>query len=186
MTVRVLALETATAACSAALYIAGEVRERHALAPQRHAALILPMIDALLAEAQLPVARLDGIAFGRGPGSFTGVRIATSVVQGVAFAADLPVVAISTLAALAQGAMRETGTDRVLAALDARMSEVYWGVYLQDSNAMARLQGEECACAPDRVPLPDGEAWTGAGSGWMTHADALRLCCGERVVRLLP
>jgi tRNA threonylcarbamoyladenosine biosynthesis protein TsaB len=186
MTVRLLALETATTACSAALYIDGEIRERHALAARQHAALILPMVDSLLAEAQLPVKRLDAVAFGRGPGSFTGVRIASSVVQGLAYGADLPVIAVSTLAALAQGAMRETGTARVLAALDARMSEVYWGVYQQDSAGRAVLQGAEYACPPERVPAPGPGDWVGAGSGWKRYADNLRRSCQSRVESLLP
>lgn len=186
MTLRLLAVETATAACSAALYIDGEIRERRAHAPRQHAALILPMIDSLLAEAQVQAAQLAGIAFGRGPGSFTGVRIAASVVQGIAFAADLPVIAVSTLAALAQGAMRETGAQRVLAALDARMSEVYWGAYVQDCNGMAQLQGEEYVCRPDEVRVPVTQHWTGAGSGWASYAGKLRECCGEQVVHLSP
>lgn len=186
MKARLLAVETATAACSAALYVNGEIRERHAHAPRRHAALILPMIDALLAEAQLQAVRLDAVAFGRGPGSFTGVRIAASVVQGLAFAAGLPVIAVSTLAALAQGAMHETGTERVLAALDARMSEVYWGMYQQASNGLAQLQGEECVSRPARVPVPASGQWTGAGSGWAVYADSLRQSCAKRVNQVLP
>jgi len=109
MAVRLLAIETATTACYAALAIDGEIEERYALAPRQHAALILPMIESLLVEADLKPGQLDAIAFGRGPGSFTGVRIAASVVQGIALGADLPVIAISTLAALAAGAVRETG-----------------------------------------------------------------------------
>ena len=125
---RVLAIETASAACSAALYIDGQVEERYALAPRQHAALILPMVESLLASAELTVSGLDALAFGQGPGAFTGVRIAASAAQGIAFAADLPVVPVSTLAAQACGAMRDTNGAHAMVALDARMDEVYWGV----------------------------------------------------------
>jgi tRNA threonylcarbamoyladenosine biosynthesis protein TsaB len=183
---RILAIETATAVCSAALYIDGEINERHVLAPREHALLILPMIDALLAEAGVSVGALDAIAYGRGPGSFTGVRIAASVVQGIAFAADLPVVAVSTLATLAQGAMRETAEHRVMAALDARMAEVYWGLYAREPDGLPRLQGEECVCAPWAVAVPEGGVWIAAGSGWASYREALLERTGQRVNRLLP
>jgi tRNA threonylcarbamoyladenosine biosynthesis protein TsaB len=183
---RILAIETATAACSAALYIDGEISERHALAPREHALLILPMIDALLGEAGVPVGALDAIAYGRGPGSFTGVRIAASVVQGIAFAAELPVIAVSTLATLAQGAMRETGEHRVMAALDARMAEVYWGLYVREPGSLPHLQGEECVCAPRDVTLPEGGVWVAAGSGWASYRQELLERAGQRIIRLLP
>jgi len=183
---RILAIETATAACSAALYIDGEISERHALAPREHAQLILPMIDALLVEADVPVGALDAIAYGRGPGSFTGVRIAASVVQGIAFAADLPVIAVSTLATLAQGAMRETGEHRVMAALDARMAEVYWGLYAREPDGMPQLQGEECVCAPGAVAVPVSGIWTAAGSGWGSYREELLERAGQLVSCLLP
>jgi tRNA threonylcarbamoyladenosine biosynthesis protein TsaB len=183
---RILAIETASVACSAALYIDGDIRERQALAPREHALLILPMIDSLLEEAGLPVGTLDAIAYGRGPGSFTGVRIAASVVQGIAFATDLPVVAVSTLATLALGAMRQTGGHRVMAALDARMAEVYWGVYVREPETPPQLQGEECVCAPHAVPVPAGTAWTGAGSGWASYRQELLDRAGQAVSQLLP
>jgi tRNA threonylcarbamoyladenosine biosynthesis protein TsaB len=186
MTTRLLAIETATPACSAALYVDGDIQERHALAPRQHATLILPMIESLLVEADLQPAQLDAIAFGRGPGSFTGVRIAASVVQGIACGADLPVVAVSTLAALAAGALRETGEPGVLAALDARMEEVYWGVYRADENRRPVLVGEEAVCQPDAVTIPGDERWVGAGSGWERYGSILAGPGGGRVVRLLP
>jgi tRNA threonylcarbamoyladenosine biosynthesis protein TsaB len=144
------------------------------------------MIDALLAEAALPVGALDAIAYGRGPGSFTGVRIAASVVQGIAFAADLPVVAVSTLATLAQGAMRETGENHVMSALDARMAEVYWGLYAREPDGLPRLQGEECVCAPRAVAVPKSGVWIAAGSGWASYREELLERVGQRVISLLP
>jgi tRNA threonylcarbamoyladenosine biosynthesis protein TsaB len=186
MATRLLAIETATSACSAALYIDGDIQERHALAPRQHAALILPMIESLLVEADLKPGQLDAVAFGRGPGSFTGVRIAASVAQGVALGAGLPVVAVSTLATLALGAMRETGETHILAALDARMNEVYWAVYRADANRLPDLSGEESVCKPEVVEVPAEGIWIGAGSGWESYGSALGARTGERIVRLLP
>jgi len=181
-----LAVETATSACSAALFVDGTIQERHALAPRQHAALILPMIESLLVEADLQTGQLDAVVFGQGPGSFTGVRIAASVVQGIAYGAGLPVVAVSTLATLALGAMEESGEAQVMAALDARMAEVYWGVYTRSEDGLPVLQGTECVAAPDTVPLPPPGRWVGAGSGWESYAEALMKHSGERVVRVLP
>lgn len=159
----ILAFDTATEACSAALSLDGEVRERYQIAPRQHAQLILGMMDELLAKAGIGLAQLDALAFGRGPGSFIGVRIATGVVQGIAFARDLPVVPVSTLAALAQG----VDQPRVLAAIDARMHEVYWAAYQRDDAGIMQLLGEEALTPADQVVLPAGiEPWYGAGTGW--------------------
>ena len=178
---RLLAIDTSAEACSAALYLDGDVSERFAVAPQKQSELILPMMDELLAEAGLRVADLDALAFGRGPGSFTGVRIATGVVQGAAFAADIPVVPVSTLAALAQGHRRETGHPRVLAALDARMNEVYWAACAPDASGSMRVIGEELIVPPGEVPLPDGGGWHGVGSGWAAYASVLATRLADRV-----
>lgn len=168
---KLLALDTATEACSAAVLVEGDVLERYELAPRRHAALILPMIEAVLAEAGIGVTQLDAVAFGRGPGAFTGVRVAVGVAQGIAFAADLPVVPVSTLAALALGAGRETGYTRIVAALDARMGEVYWGTYVVTDETV-QLLGEECVCAPTATTTPPGD-WFGVGSGWWIYSAIL-------------
>jgi len=183
---RLLAIETATTACSAALWIDGAVEERYALAPRQHAALILPMIESLLVAAELRPGQLDAVAFGRGPGSFTGVRIAAGVVQGIALGADLPVVPVSTLAALAGGARRMTGAQGVLAALDARMDDVYWGVFDTARGDLPVLVGTESVNRPGQVPLPDSGDWTGAGSGWERYGEVLVARTAARIVRLLP
>lgn len=180
---KLLAIETATDACSAALWRDGRVTERREIAPQRHAELILPMVDALLAEAGLKVAELDAIAFGRGPGSFTGLRIAAGVAQGLAFAAGKPVIGISTLAALAQGVASQG--SRVLAAIDARMGEVYWGLYQADAAGLMRLAGAEMVCPPEQVSVPEEPGWIGAGSGWRAQGVALRAYVGAKVSRVL-
>lgn len=185
---RLLAIETSTDACSATLYLDGETRSRFELAPRRHAALILPMVDELLGEAGLGLGGLEAIAFGRGPGAFTGLRIAAGVAQGLAFAAGLPVVPVSTLAALAQQLMPER--ERVIAALDARMGEVYWGAYECDDSGHARLLGAECVRPPQQVPAPPGADWYGAGSGWGSYDELLSARLGAslagREARLWP
>ena len=167
----ILAFDTATEACSAALMFNGEVRERYQIAPRQHAQLILGMMDELLAEAGITLAQLDALAYGRGPGSFIGVRIATGVAQGIAFAQDLPVVPVSTLAALAQGVEQ----PRVLAAIDARMNEVYWAAYERDNLGIMRLLGEEALTPAELVVLPTGaqSSWFGAGTGWQEQGPHL-------------
>jgi tRNA threonylcarbamoyladenosine biosynthesis protein TsaB len=170
---RLLAIETATEGCSAALLIDGAIYSRFEVASRRHAEIILPMCESLLAEADVKLSQLDAVAFGRGPGSFTGVRIAAGVAQGVAFALDLPVVPVSTLAALAQAVMAEAGKTKVLAAIDARMDEVYWGCYRRNERGYARLVGEEHVCKPEQVEIPFGFRWHGAGSGWAAYGDNL-------------
>lgn len=162
-----LALDTATEACSVALLHEGQVFSHYEVIPRLHAQRLLPMIAALLAEAGVARSQLDAIAFGRGPGAFTGVRIAIGVVQGLAFALERPVLPVSNLAVLAQRAFRERGVRQVASAIDARMDEVYWGCYAERAGEM-RLQGVEAVMAPERVSLPAGSAsdWFGAGTGW--------------------
>lgn len=183
MSMRLLAIDTTEEACSAALLVDHAVAERFALAPRRHSELILPMMDGLLAEAGLRLVDLDALAFARGPGSFTGVRIAASVVQGAAFGADLPVVAVSSLQALAQGALRTHGAVAVLAALDARMAEVYWGAYRADAEGIMRPVIDEAVCAPRQVSVPPGVDWHGVGSGWASHAAELGARCALQLPR---
>lgn len=178
---KLLAIDTSTVSCSAALYVEGKVTEQFQLAPREAASLILPMLESLLAEAGISLSQLDSLAFGCGPGSFTGVRIATGVIQGIALGAGLPVVPVSTLAALAQGVNREHGDERVLAALDARMQEVYWGAYEKGADGLMTLVGEERVALPQNVPFPEGDGWAGAGSGWDVYATGLEQQAGERV-----
>ncbi|AYN14712.1 tRNA (adenosine(37)-N6)-threonylcarbamoyltransferase complex dimerization subunit type 1 TsaB [Pseudomonas monteilii] len=162
-----LALDTATEACSVALLHDGKVTSHYEVIPRQHAQKLLPMIKQLLAESGVALNQLDAIAFGRGPGAFTGVRIAIGVVQGLAFALERPVLPVSNLAALAQGALREQGVQQVAAAIDARMDEVYWGCYQATAGEM-RLVGREAVLPPEQVALPadsEGE-WFGAGTGW--------------------
>jgi tRNA threonylcarbamoyladenosine biosynthesis protein TsaB len=174
--VKVLAIDTATENCSAALLIDGIVRAREIEMERGHAERILPMIDDLLSEAGITLHDLDAIAFGRGPGSFTGVRLAVTVTQGLAFGASLGVVPVSDLRAVAQRALDADATlTRVLVCNDARMSEVYWGCFERGGDGLARLEGEERVTKPGEVKLP--EAWstaTAVGRGFIAYADALR------------
>jgi tRNA threonylcarbamoyladenosine biosynthesis protein TsaB len=175
----ILALETSTEACSIALDVDGVVTDVHVVEPRRHAELILPTVDQLLREAGAELRALDAIVWGRGPGSFTGVRIGAAVAQGLAYGANLPVVPISTLAVLAQGAFRRHGWRRVFVAQDARMNEVYAGAFVVNVDDHARALGTEQVCAPGAVTMPDGGHWGSTGSGWTVHGESLRARLGD-------
>lgn len=152
---KILALDTATEACSVALWIDGSVSAHAIELTQGHAQRILAMIDALLAAHALPLGGLDAIAAGRGPGGFTGVRLAVSVAQGLALGADLPTVGISNLAAVAQAALvRDAAASAVLVCNDARMKEVYTALYRRGREGLAALDGAERVASPDAVMLP--------------------------------
>lgn len=178
---KLLALDTATEACSAALIIDGEIEQQYELAPRAHTQLILGMAQQLLQSAGMTISELDALAFGRGPGSFTGVRIATGVVQGMAYAADLPVVPVSTLASIAWSVHEEQGASHILSGIDARMGGVYWGAYEVKQTQLV-LHGAEQVCAPAQVPVPEGR-WVGAGSAWKGHREALLQRLGDRVTQ---
>ena len=155
-----LALDTSTEFCSAALLRGESLTHREAHAVQRHSELILPMIEELLASADFELSQLDGIAFGAGPGSFTGLRIACGVAQGLAFGVDIPVVPVGTLVALAQ----ETGADKVIACLDARMGEIYHAVYLRIDASWKELAAPGVGPAQS-APDVEGSDWSGCEIG---------------------
>ena len=179
---KLLAIETATEACSAALYIDGDIHLRYQVKPRGHSELILGMLESLVAESGLRPSQLDAMAFGRGPGSFTGVRIATGVVQGVAFGADIPVVPVSTLAALAQRAYRELGEQMLLPAYDARMQELYWAGYRVNDRGLVELVGREQVISVAEIPMPAETGWYGVGSGWGVYGpQLLKRIGGDRV-----
>jgi tRNA threonylcarbamoyladenosine biosynthesis protein TsaB len=171
---KLLAVETATEACSAALYLDGEVIERYQVSPRDHAQLILPMVDGLMREAGLNLADLDALAFGCGPGSFTGVRIATGVIHGIALGADLRVVPVSTLAAVAQEFFDRNGEryGNAFIAMDARMGEIYFAVYRRDAAGFAELVGEEKVTPAESIVFPDVSG-AGIGTGWGSYREAL-------------
>ncbi len=168
-----LALDTATDACSVALALNGQILERFELTPKQHSMRLFALIDDLLTEAGITKRQISALAYGRGPGSFTGLRIAAGVIQGLALALSVPVIPVSTLAAIAQDHFRSTNTaDTAFVALDARMDEVFWGCYLKDSQGYARLWGDEQVTPAAAVIFPE-QSGIGLGSGWHRHHDTL-------------
>ena len=169
----ILAIETSTDACSCALWLSGEISERFVFSPRRHGELILAMIDGLLAESKLRLQALDGLVFGYGPGSFTGLRIGAGVIQGLAFALELPVALISSLAALAQG----VNSERVVTIQDARMGEVYYGAFCRGSDLLMETVVKERLCRPELIiPPQDTGQWVGVGNGWEIYQMSLMEC----------
>ncbi|RKF19574.1 tRNA (adenosine(37)-N6)-threonylcarbamoyltransferase complex dimerization subunit type 1 TsaB [Alginatibacterium sediminis] len=174
-----LVIDTATEYCSAALLHDGATSSREQLAPRDHTKLILPFVHALLQERSLKLQDLDAIVFGQGPGSFTGVRISIAAAQGLAFGANLPLIGVSNLQAMAQQAYNEHACDRCLVAIDARMGEVYWGEYLSSDGLMQNL-GEEKVIAPALI-VGDASPGHYAGTGWQSYTAVL----GERYTQAL-
>ena len=169
---KILAIETSTEACSAALGIDNSCIYRHQIAPRKHTELILPMIDSLLNEANIKLNSLDAIAFGRGPGAFTGIRIAISVTQGLAYPYDIPVIPISTLAILAQQFSNKY--DCIAASFDARMKEIYWGLYRKNKLNIMEAIKKEKVCLPNNISTPSSGEWFGVGSGWKLYSDEIK------------
>lgn len=174
MSTRILAIDTATEAGSVAIWNQGEIHALFELCPREHTQRILPMVQQVLAESGVTLGQLDALAFGRGPGSFTGVRIGIGIAQGLALGADLPLLGVSTLQTMAQGAWRLTGADRVLSAIDARMGEVYWGQFerQQDGNWL-ESEGEAVLTPAQALVRAQGLQghWAHVGTGWQTYPD---------------
>lgn len=185
---KLLALDSATEACSAALLHEGGLIERYELLGRGHAERLLPMVDELLMEAGIGLAALDAIAFGRGPGSFTGLRIAAGITQGLAAGVRLPVLPVSDLAAVASAGARLSGKDRILVCMDARMGQVYWAAFDCRAGAPQALT-EETVANPAEVVPPDAGAWFGAGHGFAAYP-ALAASLGAKLAgtaaELLP
>lgn len=181
----ILALDTSTEVCSIALSYADQIIEQYELAPRQHANLILPMAQNLLTQAQLSLNQIDVIAFGRGPGSFTGLRIAASVTQALAFAHNIPVVALSSLQILAQGCYRQHNATHIIAALDASMNEIYCGEYHLHEQRMV-LSNSERVCAPAEITIPSDGQWIGAGSGFDVYHQILQPKLADKLLQWLP
>ena len=162
----IAAFETAGDWCSVALWLDGEVRAAEARAGQRHGELVLPMLETLLAQARLAIRDLQAVAFGAGPGSFTGLRIACGIAQGLAFARGLPACGVSTLEAMAE----ESGAPRAVACLDARMGEVYYCALERQDGRWREVIPAQCV-APELAPRPPGAGWVGCGSGFAAYGD---------------
>jgi len=171
---RILAIDTATEACSAALWKDGTTTAHFELCPREHTQRILPIVQDILTETGTTLTELDALAYGRGPGSFTGVRIGIGIAQGLALGANLPMIGVSTLATMAQGAWRKTGATCVLAAIDARMGEVYWAEYQRDAQGIWHGEATEAVLKPEavneRLKQLDGE-WATVGTGWQAWPD---------------
>ena len=172
-----LALDASTEACSVALQVNGKTFSRYELCPQSHSLHLLPMIDAVLHEANIKLTELDGLIFGQGPGSFTGVRIGVGVAQGLAFSASLPVVGVSSLQAMAQLAYIKHGQKQVIAAIDARMSEVYNGYFVLDEHDVMQAQQDEAVTPPEQLALQLSDIVTtpfyAVGTGWDAYSEKL-------------
>jgi tRNA threonylcarbamoyladenosine biosynthesis protein TsaB len=176
----ILALDTTSTACSVALQLNGKISSLHRVAPMQQTNLLLPMIDELLTSSGVQLNELDAIAFGAGPGSFTGMRIASSVTQGLAFAANLPVIRISSLAAIALAAHQTMQKQSYLVALDARMGQIYWAHYVAIQPNSVELNGQEALCKPTEVTLKDATTndCYGVGDGWGIYEEALTQALG--------
>lgn len=172
---RFLALDSCTEACSVALALGDQVLSRYEVAPREHAQKLLPFIEQILADGGISLTDLDAIAFTRGPGSFTGVRICAATAQGLAYGAGLPLIGVSTLQTMAQHACDEKGATEVVAAIDARMSEVYIAPYQRNAQGLMVAQQQEQVCAPDNWSFvaENSSSWQGVGTGWQTYADIL-------------
>jgi len=176
----IVALDTSTEACSVALQCNGNAMFRYRVEPRMHAKLLLPMLNELLDEAGISARQIDGVAFGRGPGAFTGVRIGTAAAQAIALGGDLPVAPVSTLASIAHRCYREYGNHKVAAAIDARMGEIYWGAYEVTANATVKLLGDERVCLPSEADLLNVD-WCAAGTGWGTYEKELLQSTGASI-----
>ena len=187
----ILAIETATDACSVAIYIDGKITERHELAPRRHSQLLFGILEEMLPGGQLTAHGIEAIAYGSGPGSFTGLRIAASAVQGLAYSSNLPAVAVSTLAVMAQGALRcrlLQPSDTVLCTVDARINEIYSAVYSFE-DGLAVLREGPWACAPVELDVQQWPSLKAVGSGCLfidEFPPSLQAAIGGITPDLLP
>ena len=177
----ILAIDTATEACSVALLSRGTNYQRFAIIPrQQHHSSIFEMCRAVLSDAKIDLSELNGLVYGCGPGSFTGVRLAASLVQGLAYAQALPVVAISDLQAIATQALAQSEETQVLAAIDARMKEIYYGYFSKDGDAI-KMQGNEGVSTVQELPVPNTFNGIGAGNAWPLYQDHLKKVLATRL-----
>ncbi|ACA86389.1 tRNA (adenosine(37)-N6)-threonylcarbamoyltransferase complex dimerization subunit type 1 TsaB [Shewanella woodyi] len=172
----ILSLDTCTESCSAALSVKGKVFSELAIVPREHSQRILPMVDSVLSQAKVQLADVDLIAYGRGPGSFTGIRICTSMTQGLALGQDIPVIGLSALQTMAQAVFDSQSAMQVITAIDARMGEIYWGQFVFD-NGLVKLVGAETVIAPDLVTLELNTELpiVACGTGFETYPQLLEL-----------
>jgi len=174
-----LAIDTVTEACSVALWLDGEIHAYEEVVYQQHTERVLPMVHGVLADTETTLSQLDAIVFDRGPGSFTGLRIGAGVTQGLALALDTPVIPVSSLATLAQGAWRLDSQQRVIACIDARQAEVYWAGYHLKNENMVAISKEQLGDARTIQNLPQGD-WYGVGTGFGRYPNELAALTGVR------
>jgi len=181
--VKLLGIETSSSTGSVALCVGDEVRAREIATPREQTERLLPLIDEVLAEAGIDLPALDGIAFGRGPGSFTGLRIATAIAQGLALASGVPLLPVSSLLCLAQTALRTQQATRSLVCVDARMGEVYWAEFAHAGGALRAVADERLGLPAD-VAAPAQWPWTGVGDGFASYRDALaaQIAAAQRIL----
>lgn len=177
---KILALETSTEFCSVALYLNGKTLNKEVLAERRHSEILLPMIQEMLSEVELTLQQIDGIAFGAGPGSFTGLRIACGVAQGLAYAANLPVVGISTLEAVAQ----KIGEQKIIVALDARMGEIYHAAYQKLTSHDWKVISPPTLCFPHHAPSLSNNRWHGCGGGFDVYHKELSTVYSKNIQQI--
>lgn len=181
---KILALDTSLDVCSVALLTDHEIQEEFQIAPKRQTQLILPMLEQLLKQNNLKLEEIDALAFCHGPANFTGIRIAAGIIQGLALAAKIPVIPISSLQALAQGAYRQFGAEKVLVCLDARVQEINWGVYQLGANNLMAALIPDTLCSPQQIIVPESEDWLGIGNGWSVYQETLQHSCGKNLFRI--
>jgi len=169
---KILGFDTSLTACSVGLLIDGEISESHKIIPMQQAQSLLPMIEELLVLNDIKLNQLDAIAFGCGPDSFTGVRISASVAQGLAYALQLPVIPISSLAALAQGAYQKLQWKNLIVAMDARMQEAYWAAYYINQDGLAVLANQEAVSSPEEIFYSESDFY-GVGDGWDVYKNQI-------------
>lgn len=177
-----LALDTSTPACSVAIWRDGQAVEVSEIASNRHSSLILAMVDRVLAESGTSLNQCDAIAFGRGPGTFTGLRIGVGVVQGLAYGADVPVLPVSSLQAQAARA----GAENVLAAFDARMRQVYWGLYRLNTDGYVQADNDIMLTAPELVRVPGAKKWLAAGGGCDLYREIIEAANTGAQISFIP
>ena len=176
-----VAIETATEWCSVALWIEGEIASLERRAGNRQGEFVLPMLAQLLERTRIGIRQLEAVAYGAGPGAFTGLRIACGVAQGLAFGGGLPVIGISTLEATAE----ESGAARAVVALDARMHEVYYSAFEKRAGRWTTVLPAKCV-APDQVDLPPGDGWLGCGNGFAAYAGRIGPRLEGHLARIAP
>ena len=177
----ILAIECSTEVLSVAVYASGSLYERIEDSGRRHGDRLLPLIDELLAAAQCPRLALDAVAFGCGPGAFTGVRMAVAAAQGIAYGLGIPALPVSSLAALAQEGYERGAATPILALADARMGEVYAGYFDVDEYGLVVPSADECLAAPQALTLPGDDVWCAIGAGYRVHRELLRSRFGYRL-----